>query len=298
MKRTALALTLILALLVPVLADIVHFGTVQASTESASITKPSVPEFTVKFVNASYSVTTTNPYTGLGETKLISNNSIEVMIKNQPFDYSNNQIYYNIRVKPHFSGNWTEVYPLQNLTSSYNGDGTFSYAEYISPDSPTQSNSDYTIITFPVIATDVYSESGYYSGYNIQRYYSGQEGQEGRYSEFLSAIPAGGQLDFQVEAVVGHDSQSWYIQHPLFPGYGGYYEPAIAYDTTSDWSNTQIITIPGTSTSASLSPSPSPEPQKSESFPTTLVITASGISLAVVGVGLLFYFKKRNNRKV
>jgi hypothetical protein len=32
-----------------------------------------------------------------------------------------------------------------------------------------------------------------------------------------------------------------------------------------------------------------------EPFPTTLVITASGASLAVVGVGLLVYFKKRKH---
>ncbi len=54
-----------------------------------SIPTPSMPQFTVKFVNASYSVTSTNSYTGENETQLISNNSIEVTIKNQPFDYSN-----------------------------------------------------------------------------------------------------------------------------------------------------------------------------------------------------------------
>jgi LPXTG-motif cell wall-anchored protein len=30
-------------------------------------------------------------------------------------------------------------------------------------------------------------------------------------------------------------------------------------------------------------------------FPTTLVITASGASLAVIGIGLLVYFKKRKH---
>jgi hypothetical protein len=35
-----------------------------------------------------------------------------------------------------------------------------------------------------------------------------------------------------------------------------------------------------------------PEPQPSEPFPTALVITASGASVAMVGVGLLVYFKK------
>jgi hypothetical protein len=77
-----------------VLASAMRFGTVHASTGVSGITKPSVPEFTVKFVNASYSVTTTNPYTGVNEIQQISNNSIEVKINNQPFDYSNIQIYY------------------------------------------------------------------------------------------------------------------------------------------------------------------------------------------------------------
>jgi hypothetical protein len=39
-------------------------------------------------------------------------------------------------------------------------------------------------------------------------------------------------------------------------------------------------------------PTPTSEPQP-EPFPTTLVATASGISATVVGLGLLFYFKKR-----
>jgi hypothetical protein len=38
---------------------------------------------------------------------------------------------------------------------------------------------------------------------------------------------------------------------------------------------------------------PSPEPQQ-DTFPTTLVGIASGISVAVLGLGLLVYFKKRH----
>jgi parallel beta-helix repeat protein len=41
-----------------------------------------------------------------------------------------------------------------------------------------------------------------------------------------------------------------------------------------------------------LSPTPSPEPQP-EPFPTAFVAAASGVSIAVVAVGLLVYFKKR-----
>jgi hypothetical protein len=289
------ALLLIVALAVSSLIAI------KPAPAEAPIPKPSVPEFTVKFVNASYSVTTTNPYTGLSETKLKSNNSIEVTINNQPFDYSNNQIYFNVRVKPRFADNWTEVYPVQNLTSSYNGDGIFSYGEYISPDSPTQSSSSYTIITFPVIATYVYSESGDYSGYNIQRYYSGQEGQEGRYSEFLSAIPSGGQIDFQMEALVGHASQRWVIEHPLFPTYGGHSAPAIAYDSKSGWSNTQTITIatstpsPTDSPTPDQTPTPTPdqEPQQTELL---TIILAVALIMTVIGTGLLVYFKKHNRQ--
>jgi hypothetical protein len=253
-----------------------------------SIPTPSVPQFTVKFVNDSYSVTTTNSYTGVNETQQISNNSIEITIKNQPLDYSNNgltyQISFNVRTKPHFTNNdnWTEVYPLENLTSSQvNGNGVFSYAEYVSPDSPTQSSSSYTVITFPVVPTDLYGASGY----DIQRYYSGQEGQEGMNFSFLSAIPEGGQVDFQVEALVGHDSQMWVIQHPLYPTIGGYSAPAVAYDSTSGWSNTQTVTIGSTSAS------PSPTPAVPE-FP-LITIYSIIIVLLVVIVSLLLYMRKR-----
>lgn len=77
--------------------------TILQTTTAQTIPKPSVPEFTVKYVNASYNVTTSNPYTGLDEIKQISNNSIEVLIKNQPIEFSNHQIYFNVRVKPGFS---------------------------------------------------------------------------------------------------------------------------------------------------------------------------------------------------
>jgi hypothetical protein len=271
----------------------------------SSIPKPFVPEFTVKFVNASYSVTTTNPYTGVNETQQISNNSIEVKIQNKPFDYSNNgliyHIYFDIRIKPHFSDNWTEVYPLENLASSYNEDGTFSYAEYISPDSPTQSNSSYTIITFPVVPTELYQASGY----DVQRYYSGVEGQESTYFAFLSAIPAGGQVDFQVEALVGHDSQMWVIEHPFYPTIGGHFASAVAYGETSGWSNTQTLTINAAAPTAS--------PDGGTTSPTEGATSDDGLqqqmeqSAAVLGavitaiavtaaLGLLLYFRKRSRK--
>ncbi len=214
------------------------------SAYAQSTPKPSVPEFTVKFVNASHSETTINSYTGVNETRLISNNTIEVTIINQAFGSSSSQIYYNIRVRPHFGdNNWTEIYSLRNLTSSYNGNNIFAFAMCINPDSPTKSNSSNIIVAFPVVATEYYGESGY----DIQRYYSGDEGQSGRYFAFLHGIPDGAVIDFQVKALVGHAAQSWYIDHPFYPTIGGHYVPAIGYDSTSGWSDTQTITILETS---------------------------------------------------
>ena len=241
------------------------------SAFAQSTPKPSVPQFIVEFVNASYSVTTTNPYTGVNETQLISNNTIEVTIENQTFGYSSSQIYYNIRVRPHFgNNNWTEIYPLRNLTSSYNGNSTFSYAMYINPDSPTKSSSSKTIVAYPVVATEYYGESGY----DVQRYYSGDEGQEGRYFAFLHGIPDGAVIDFQVEALVGHAAQSWYIDHPFYPTIGGHYVPAVGYDSTSGWSETRTISIPA----STLSP-PDQTPVPSMSIISPLPVTYRNASV-------------------
>jgi hypothetical protein len=246
-----------------------------------TISTSTIPQFIVKFVNASYTVTTTNSYTGQSQTQLIDNNSIEIMIKNQPFDYSNNgltyQIYFNIRVKPHFSNtdNWTEVYPLENLTSSQANENGFPYAWYILPESPPQSNQDYTTIAFPVIPTEVYEASGY----DVQRPYTGHNAW---LPTFLDAIPSGAQLDFQIQALVGHNSTYWYIQHPFTPTVGGYSAPAVAYDSASGWSNTQTITI---GEIASTSPTPTPTVPE---FP-VLAILPFFVSLFSMAV----YFKHR-----
>jgi hypothetical protein len=219
-----------------ILASALHLGTVHASTP-----KPSVPDFTVKLVNNWYDVPTTystDPYTGETVTHLgyrVDNITVELSIKNQPFDYSANgltyHLYYNIRTKPHFVEDWTELYPLADGPNSpYDWDNeSWSYSTYVS--APPESNSDFTILSLP-------------AGY-----------------------PSTAQVDFQVEAIVGHASQVWVIQHPLAPEYGGYYEPAIAYDTTSGWSNTQTLTIgegqtptPSPATTPTPTPTPAPTP--------------------------------------
>jgi hypothetical protein len=263
------------------------------------IPEPVVPEFTVKFVNASYSITNTDPYTGLNERQLVENNTVEIKISNQPWGRSNYQLYYNIRVKPSFGGNWTEIYPLRNQTSSYSN-GVFTYAYYIIPEAPIMLNSGQIVINFPVVPTEYYGESGY----DIKRFYFGDGTQEGHYSAFVHGVPYGGQLDFQVEVLVGHNATYWYVMHPLWPQYGGYYQSATAYDKASGWSNTQTITLGD----SSVSESPSPIEPLATMGPTSsitssdLAITLTWIIMGVLVISvislLLFvrHLKRGNSR--
>jgi hypothetical protein len=191
----------------------------------------------VKFVNASHGEITTNPYTGIQETKLVSIAYIEITIANQQFDYSNYLLYYNIRSRPHFEGNWTEAYPVMTWASSYEGGYNYSHAQYINDYSVQQSKTSCTTINFTVRPTELYQATGY-DVMGVGYY----------------GIPYGSQLDFQVEAQVGHPSQRWVSDHPLLPIESGGFEPAVAYDKSSGWSNTKTISIGETSPSVSPSP--------------------------------------------
>jgi hypothetical protein len=211
-----------------------------------TIPSPSVPQFTVRFVNSS----STHNYI------------IEISIESQPFAYSNNgsliQEYFNIRVKQHSAENWTEVYPTVNGTSLFNGKvptplgtGNFSYAEYISADSPMQSNSG-AKANFYVLPVEFHLENDtVFEGYSIQKTYGVWGANPIGNRTFLDEIPIDGQLDFQVQALVGHNSTIWFNISGLWDGVGIYVH-AVAYDTESTWSNTQTVTIP----SNSVSPSP------------------------------------------
>ncbi len=83
----------------------------------AQATSPvlTVPEFTLGVTPAYYNVTTTNPYTGENITQKVNNSTVKITIKNQPtVVYSNNgtkyNVFFNIRVKGHFGGNWKELF--------------------------------------------------------------------------------------------------------------------------------------------------------------------------------------------
>jgi hypothetical protein len=110
----------------------------------SATTQPSTPTFTLKIIDSSYNTPASysiDPYTGQTITtpaQHVDNRTIEVKIKNQPFTpYTDDksgftiQLYYNIRVRGHFAGNWTEVFSVDNAH-------------------PVQSNSDYTTISLPL----------------------------------------------------------------------------------------------------------------------------------------------------
>jgi hypothetical protein len=83
-----------------------------------SVPKPSVPEFTIKYVDNSYKepdTYTKNGYTGETVTHYgdyVKNETIEITIKNQPFvstklaDGNYTQLWYGVRTKGHYE-DWT-----------------------------------------------------------------------------------------------------------------------------------------------------------------------------------------------
>lgn len=246
-KTFALIITLIIAMSCLTLLTV-------KSANAQTTSTPTAPLFTLKFVPASYSVTTTNPYTGMNTTTLVDNGTIELSIKNQPFDYPNTyHLYYDVRYRPHFGGNWTELNPTESLYSSSNLTLTqYISTVYSSLNSLPESNSEYTAIS---------------------------------YSLTRVGVPAsGGQVDFQVSAVVGVNSTFYSVQVVGASPVGvGQYEPAVAYVTTSGWSNTQTVTIPANPTSSSPSPAPTSTPTVPElSWRAIVPLLLSVFSVAII----------------
>jgi hypothetical protein len=215
-KSFALILILIMAISSLIVVESAYAQTSTPTPSSVPIPKPSVPEFTLKYVDQSYyeqATYTTDPYTGkqviANEGGYIKNDSVEITIKNQPFtsyrDASGNytSLFYNIRCKGHFGNQW-QTYPMDAA------DG------YWLP-----SQSDYTVISLP----------------NTQ----------------VGSFTVGAQMDFQVQSLIGYEASitglSQLPPHDMFTSYQ-------FHGAEGSWSNTQTITIGQTSASSSTSPTP------------------------------------------
>jgi hypothetical protein len=171
--------------------------------------------------------------------------------------------YYNVRAKGHYAENWIPFY--------YYGDYEF----------PTQSNSDYTTIIYPLHLSPTHPEQGYIL-------------------EHLSGLPSNAQVDFQIEAMKGYFHRGY---NPNATDQLQMWE-WIFTGETSGWSSTQTITLPTSTSSPASSPSPTstsdqtPTPTPSQESPQTELTTIIGVAIVTVvlgaGLGLLVYFKKRS----
>jgi hypothetical protein len=171
-----------------------------------STPKPTVPEFTLRYVDHSYDVppittSTTDPYTGKVTTATISgyhveNKSVQVIITNPSFQSykdengSNINLYYDVVFKGHFAQTWNSI--SQSALKSY-----YMYVE----DSPT------TILSAPI--------------YNVSD---------------------GGQIDVEVRALIGKFIEVYAPPFPPLMDVTGITYKFVGQ--AGDWSNTQTIRIP------------------------------------------------------
>ncbi|MGD6808313.1 MAG: hypothetical protein ACQCN3_01300 [Candidatus Bathyarchaeia archaeon] len=158
-----------------------------------STTKPSPPEFTVTLISSP-------------DTQVL-NKTIELSIKNQP-SIPDNGSFYNVRIRVN-NGNWSVLYPDNEV--------------------PIQSNSEYTILSYPSEQPDV--EHQYHLTYTMQTLFPGDK------------------IDFQVQTMVGG------IYRGFNPNATNQFDmyPYVFIGEKSDWSNTQTLIMPTTVAS----PSPS-----------------------------------------
>jgi hypothetical protein len=247
---------LALCLLIVLVAPIMLLA--QFNNEASAQTTPSVPEFTIVPIGPSFDIPPT--YSFNSSTGLFDTNDGCHIQYSTVEIIIKNQPFSNQSANDHFYYN-IRIKP-HNYPDSYWNELFSAGADGY----PIQTSSNYTAIPIAV---------------------------EG--SQALGPIiPTGATTDIQVEAMIGHIGRN----NTMIP----YPYPYVFFGETSGWSNTQTVTLPPkTAFTASPSPTPSPEPQEQEQpqpepFPTTLVAVVSGASLAIVGAGLLVYFKKRKHK--
>lgn len=204
-----------------------------------SIRKPSIPTFSLKFNNTSY--TKVDSYTGVSQR--ISDSTVDIIIKNQPFTtiynaetHANTSLYYNVQVKGHYTKSWTDVLGSTNYTDSWT-DEVYTWYNY-----QVQSNSDYTVISLPAL-------------YSI-----------------------GSKVDFCVQAVIAnetrvvlHDSPplEWpFSQFSQFPPEIEYtYATVMLVIETSDWSTVHTLNIEEDAVTVTTAPNTSPPPSPTKYTP-------------------------------
>lgn len=218
----------------------------------------SIPQFTVSFVNRSYTTPiittqTTDPFTGQQVThtsggQYVNNETIDIKIQNPPYRSATlpngtvGQLFYSVRTKGHFA-DWTPV-----STSGYSFTQVF------------PSTSDYTVVTL-IIASDASLTDG-----NVY-------------------IQLGGQEDFQVEANIGYQYELYQGIVPMGKTFASYAD--------SGWSDIQTITIPTSSTSViAQSPTPTSTPMSTAAVPELSWLAVIPMLIAVLFASLMLRHRK------
>ena len=195
----------VILIVILALSSLIFIGPV-----NSEITNPSVPEFTVKLFDFSHDILPTNtidPFTGQTITDAGSHveaRIIEIKIKNEPFtpfvvtEGSTNwtaYFFYNIRWKGHYEQGWHEIYnPSDDFLPRNEGSETI---------------------------------------YSTQGKYSSTDGLRLDTNGVYVTLPLGGEVDFQVEAMIGYTHRV--VEGGIAPWY--------FFGETSGWSNTQTLTI-------------------------------------------------------
>jgi hypothetical protein len=178
-----------------------------------SITKPSIPEFTARYVDHSYDVPPTygtDQYTGrtvvTKEGEHINNRTVEITIKNQLFtpfnDSDGNMInrFYDVRYKGSYTETWTTLFANQTQVAGIGAPNPYTKYGYAVQDYSSQ----YTTVIY----------------------------------QLTGQVPTYGQMDFQVEALEGYTYESYYDAHFYYV----YYKFTF-YGQESGWSNTETVQI-------------------------------------------------------
>ena len=271
MKKTALALALIFILIVlmvqvacaqcDVLSDGLAFMTVSSPsptgtispvpTATASPSSTPSPDIPTPSPSPSFIPKPSVPEFTLRQILSFpekNKTTVELTIKNQPFDEDNIYHYslvYNVRIRTS-EENWTDLYDAE--------DGY-----------PHQSDSDYTVLSY------VSGEIAYYprDDYPLAP------------STKVGILPSYGQVDFQVQAMIGYRTRS------LAWLYGRQGLPYVFEGESSGWSETQTLTIGEIPT-----PSPSPEPAPSLE-PILILGVIALVAVFAFGLVLLYRIKRK-----
>jgi len=214
-------------------------------TSAQTIPKPSVPEFTLKYIDNSYEVQPTygiDPYTGKNvltqDGFKVQNKSIEMKISNPPFTpYKDSNghlllLVYEVRWKPHFGSEWDGFWLNYELATNSRFIGATEILE--------TPNAQFTVFAFG---------------------FKGNNGSTPFYGTMrINDIPNDGQEDFQVRAYIGYVGS--FSSTDIYGRSNDY--TAWVTGESSGWSNLQTINIPDGSVSSS---TPNPSPTTVPEFP-------------------------------